>query len=300
MIDFSSKHNVLIENEDGSRIPMDEPYFESEKLMDGIWRVLTDGDYIYVVEGKQEALVIDSGYGCGDIREYCQSLTKKPIKNIANTHDHFDHTANNCYFDAALMSEKSKPLATIPFPSFDGIDFPRDYNIKIIKERDKIDLGGKELEVFSAPDHAVGSLLFLDTGSRILFSGDEIMPEFKAINTSVETVTAQFEKLYKRKNDFDWICSGPHGIFPADTIEKYLEVFEHIRNGAEGKKAGVFQKPEQRYDEKTGQVLYERHHARPCDMKLGTEDPGGEEFKRMYHENGLMVIYDIRRINNAR
>lgn len=44
------------------------------------------------------------GYGAGDIRAYCQTLTKKPLSKIANTHHHFDHTANNSYFDLAYMS----------------------------------------------------------------------------------------------------------------------------------------------------------------------------------------------------
>ncbi|MCD8124032.1 MAG: MBL fold metallo-hydrolase, partial [Lachnospiraceae bacterium] len=103
MIDFSCKHDILIRDEDGTLRPMDEPYFESEKVADGTWRILSDGDYSYLVEGENEAAVIDSGYGCGNLREYCQTLTDKPVKIIFNTHDHFDHTANNSYFECAYI-----------------------------------------------------------------------------------------------------------------------------------------------------------------------------------------------------
>ena len=73
------------------------------------------------------------------------------------------------------MSAATKPLATIPFPSFAGIDFPRDYPVQIVGDGDVIPLKGRELLVFEIPDHAVGSLAFLDRKERILFSGDEFM-----------------------------------------------------------------------------------------------------------------------------
>lgn len=79
MIDFSPKHNVWLRNDDGSLNRMDEPYFKSWKLAGGVWRILSSGDYSYLVEGDDEALAIDSGYGAGNIREYMQTLTDKPV-----------------------------------------------------------------------------------------------------------------------------------------------------------------------------------------------------------------------------
>ena len=45
------------------------------------------------------AVMIDCGYGAGNIRAYAQTLTDKPVKYVINTHYHFDHTANDAYFD---------------------------------------------------------------------------------------------------------------------------------------------------------------------------------------------------------
>ena len=69
MIDFSPKHDCWIRNDDGSLSRMDEPYFRSEKLAEGVWRILSSGDYAYLLEGDEEALAIDCGYGAGNIRE---------------------------------------------------------------------------------------------------------------------------------------------------------------------------------------------------------------------------------------
>lgn len=57
-IDFLCKHHILLEHEDGSRQPMDVSFFQSEKIAPGTWQILSDGDYSYLVEGENEALVI--------------------------------------------------------------------------------------------------------------------------------------------------------------------------------------------------------------------------------------------------
>jgi glyoxylase-like metal-dependent hydrolase (beta-lactamase superfamily II) len=224
------------------------------------------------VEGDDEALMIDTGYGAGNIREYAQSLTDKPLRNVVNTHDHFDHTANNAYFDCAFMSEKTKPLATIPFPSFEGIDFPRDYPIQVIGEGYVFHLGGRNLEVFEIPDHAVGSIALLDDRERILFSGDEITAMGKRLNGSVERFLGFLKKLEARRGEYDRLCGGPE-ILAADWIEKYIENMEHILAGNEGVKAEAGPVFEALSDE-NGNPIYPRSGPHYPDIagKLDAED----------------------------
>src|SRR5262249_53281492 len=107
LIDFSSKHEVMIRNDDGSLTPMNVPYYRSKRIAPGTWQTQSDGHCSYLLEGDNQALAIDTGYGAGNIREYLQTLTKKPFRYVANPHDHFDHTANNSYFDAAYMSAET-------------------------------------------------------------------------------------------------------------------------------------------------------------------------------------------------
>lgn len=316
LIDFSCKHHILLRDEDGTLRPMDEPYFRSERIADNTYQILSDGDYSYLVIGDDEAVLIDSGYGAGNIREYAASLTDRPLRNILNTHDHFDHTANNCYFECAYMSAETKPLATRPFPSFCGIDFPRDYNVKIIDEGFIYPLGGRELETFKMPDHAVGSLLFLDKKERLLFAGDEIgMPMGKPLNNSVRRFLGYMERLEKRRGEFDTICGG-FGVFGADIIEKYIANLNHIMEGYEGKMV-TLSEPEQAGEQDVpqagmqsgaltsqrdalpvgpgGETVYFRRMPhfpdRPC------EDPQELKFKRVMDYAGCRIIYDIRKID---
>lgn len=303
-IDFSCKHDILIRNPDGSLQPMDEPYFEPKQIAPGTWSVLSDGDLSYLVEGENEAIVIDSGYGSGNIREFCQTLTDKPIYNIANTHDHFDHTANNSYFDNAFMSAKTAELATIPFPSFDGIEFPRDYKKTIIEEGYVIDLGGRTLEAFYIPDHGDGSLAFLDRKERILFSGDEIMPKFKLIKGYVEDVEAQFTRLAAHRHEYDWLCAGPAAMNNAAAVDNTLAAVRQIMAGDEGEPFHGMKfpkKPEQPVPpEYAGRKIYDRHGARPEDRKVDKDAAQDAQYKRCLVYNGLQVVFDSRRVRREK
>ena len=126
-LDMSKFHDVLIEDEDGNIQPKDEPYFKAKLIAPGTWQVLSDGDYTYVIEGDDEIIAIDSGMGAGNIREFCQTLSEKPLYRLLNTHNHFDHTANNFLFDVVYMSQKSYEGRCQAFGGFEGMDIPDDY-----------------------------------------------------------------------------------------------------------------------------------------------------------------------------
>ena len=149
-IDFSALHGNLIEDDEGNIQQMDEPYYRAKEVAAGVWQVLSDGDYTYVLEGDEELLCIDGGSGAGNI-----------------------HTANNYLFDVTYMSEKCYPHRCEPFGEYTALAYPDDYPVVFLKDGDIFNLKGRELEVFNIEEHCSGSLQFLDRKSRILFCGDE-------------------------------------------------------------------------------------------------------------------------------
>lgn len=232
-IDFSPAHDKLIRRSDGRLLPMDEPCYEVKELAPGTWQILSSGDYHYLVEGDCEAIAIDTGYGAGNLRNFLEQLCGKPVRSVINTHHHFDHTANNCYFDRVYMAYESLPLVTRPFPSFTGIDFPRNYNTVVTNDGDIIHLPGLELQIFKIPDHAPGSIAILDRKHRILFCGDEFMPGFKRLNGSAKIFLRNMEKLIAHRKDIDILCGGP-GILQADEIDIYHEAAQILCAGERG------------------------------------------------------------------
>lgn len=57
-IDFSPRHRTLIYGPDSTCRPMDEAWFQSELVAPGTWRILSDGDYTYLVEGDSAAIMV--------------------------------------------------------------------------------------------------------------------------------------------------------------------------------------------------------------------------------------------------
>ena len=221
-IDFSCKHDVLIRYPDGSLRPMDEPHYIAKQIAPSTWQILSSGDFHYLLAGDEEAIAIDTGYGAGNLREYLESLCGKPVRRVINTHHHFDHTANNSYFDLAYMAAESADRATVPFPSFAGIDFPKNYPIQTVSDGDVIPLKGRELEIFKIPDHAPGSIAVLDRKARLLFTGDEFMGFGKRVNSPAPVFLRQMEKLMSCRSKYDRLCGGP-GIFDAVEVDIYCE-----------------------------------------------------------------------------
>jgi len=299
-IDFSAQKDVMIKNSDGTLVSMATPYFTSTLVAPGTWQIKSDGDYMYLVEGDDEAVLIDSGYGAGNIRAYCETLTSKPLKYVINTHYHFDHTANDAYFDCAYMSADTAALATIPYPSFAGINFPRDYPVVIIGDGYTFDLGNRTLEVFEIPNHTAGGTALLDRTNRILFSGDEIMrADSISLNCSVQQFEQNMEKLEAVRGDFDQCFGGP-GIVDASAIDNFLACSQYILAGGEpdtassGNGQGGFGQWNNNQNATTdsGQTVYSRGSVRTPDK--GPASDNTCQVKTTYSNCTLM--YDSRRI----
>lgn len=293
-IDFSAKHDRFIQNPDGTLSRMDEPYFTSKKIAENTWQIFSSGDYSYLVAGDEQAIAIDTGYGAGNIRDYMQSLTDKPLSCVINTHDHFDHTANNGYFDCAYMGEKTVPLATIPSPSFEGIDFPQDYERIAVGTGYVFSLGNRDLEVFDLPDHAVGSIVLLDRKERILFSGDEFVAGGKTLNGGVNAFYNHLKPLFYHCDEIDQLCGGP-GIFDGKLLCQVYAGLEYILDGHEGEIPAL--QSEESEDpvspDSKGRIVYHRQYAHPEDRHYDGED-GAKYYRREIVCAGVKINYDIR------
>ncbi|MCD7761681.1 MAG: MBL fold metallo-hydrolase [Lachnospiraceae bacterium] len=232
-IDFSPKHNILIRHKDGILTPMDVPYYETTQIDENTWQIMSSGDYHYLLVGDEAGVAIDTGYGAGNLREYLEKLCGKPVPWVINTHHHFDHSANNFYFDMAYMGEEALPLASIPYPSFDGITFPApDYPKTAVSDGDIISLKGRELEIIRIGDHTADGIAILDRTHRLLFTGDEIMEHGKTLNGTVSKWKNDLEKLLAHKDEFDAIYGGAQKVAD-DALEIFYEAACKILDGEE-------------------------------------------------------------------
>lgn len=149
-------------------------------------------DAMFLLEGEERALLIDTGTGVFDIPALVKSLTDKPL-TVALTHGHPDHCGGMCQFDEVFLNPADHAMArSVTFEGKkdyvrtmmsmsegvydlspeDLIRGDRKAELKPIHGGMAIDLGKREVLLYDTPGHTPGGISFLDVRNRILFSGD--------------------------------------------------------------------------------------------------------------------------------
>ena len=174
---------------------------------DGCWRIgSAENVFSYLIEGQTAALLIDTGYGFGDLKKTVRALTDKPL-HIVNTHGHCDHTGGNAQFsepillhpadwplcrqhNAPAFRQKSCRLArrslnyetgrtfnALPVPFSEAAYCARGTGTLLpAQDGQKIELGGVTLTLVATTGHTRGGISVWWPEKGLLFSGDAIGP----------------------------------------------------------------------------------------------------------------------------
>lgn len=142
-----------------------DPHYSVHNLAPDLTVIDEGGVRMFLIEGDSRAMLVDTGFGTGDLAALVRTLTQKPVF-VVNTHADGDHVGANASFDLVLMHpaemhryyETSAP-AHCPSPLFEG---------------DRIDLGSSRWEVLDLPGHTPGSIALFDRSRGILIGGDTI------------------------------------------------------------------------------------------------------------------------------
>ncbi|MBE9189265.1 MBL fold metallo-hydrolase [Gloeocapsopsis crepidinum LEGE 06123] len=151
---------------------------------------------IWLIKGKTQDLLIDTGLGVASLRQYIASLIDKPLLAIAS-HVHFDHAGGIHEFDniaihtaeaealrhgdchAALCNPESgwildEHFSQLPYAGFTATQytFQAAEPTQLLQEGDVIDLGDRAFEILHLPGHSPGCIALYDPFSQELFSGD--------------------------------------------------------------------------------------------------------------------------------
>ena len=167
----------------------DTQNFTAQRLPNGVTEI-TDlsGVHCFLVEGRDKALLIDTMTGLRGLPAFVATLTDLPVE-VALTHGHMDHAGGvfefgRCYIhpaDIPMLDGRTLPARVgyvrgqlPPGEAPEASAFVPDGPVEFVplKAGNKLDLGGRVLEVLHVPGHTRGSLCYLDTASGDFFAGD--------------------------------------------------------------------------------------------------------------------------------
>jgi glyoxylase-like metal-dependent hydrolase (beta-lactamase superfamily II) len=203
--------------------PAEPPVLESA-LLTGTLRFSTGGVNMYLVVGKEKALLIDTGNPGNISPEQIRALTDLPLL-VVNTHAHPDHSGCNSRFGTVYIHEADLESGR----QYSG----GDVELIPIEEGYVFDLGGKTLEVVGVPGHTPGSICLIDAQDKLLFGGDTANEETWAFisNVPLETYKASMERLLKWRDQYDVLLPGHGGTRPISYIEELIACADEILTG---------------------------------------------------------------------
>ena len=149
------------------------------KLTDNVYMLIGQGGNIGVSVGEDGVFIIDDQFAplSSKIIEAIRTLSNKPIKFLANTHWHGDHTGGNANFQkegAIIMAHDNVRKRLKETPKRDGSTSPKEA-LPVITFNDKMSLhiNGEEVAIYH-PDnaHTDGDAILYFTESNVLHTGD--------------------------------------------------------------------------------------------------------------------------------
>jgi hydroxyacylglutathione hydrolase len=208
-------------------------FFRTNLIGDHIWAI--DGpvnDLMYLVEGSEKAMLVDTGMGFGNLSNQVKQLTNLPLV-IINTHGHPDHAGGNPNFEEVWFPKKDfaimQNMCTDEYrlrdlKAFHGENLPQYQQLlsgmvsyKPVKwhffsKNQVIDLGQRKFEVVEIHGHTPGSVGLINTKEKLFFTGDSIVqtPVWLYLKNSLpfSVYRQSLISVIKREKDFETIFPG--------------------------------------------------------------------------------------------
>jgi glyoxylase-like metal-dependent hydrolase (beta-lactamase superfamily II) len=241
------------------RVPVSDPWFEVYKPGAGVFAIYephqAEETIGYLIVGEKRALLFDTGMGISDVKKVVEELTKLPVI-ILNSHTHDDHVGGNWEFDSVYgmdteftrknaqgsredAQEEITPdqiCGALP-KGFDAKAYAtRPWKIaKFIHDGERIDLGGRTIEVIATPGHTPDAISLLDRGNGLLFTGDTYYPApiwLYRPETDLDAYAASIRRLAALAPQIKLVL-GAHNIpvaAPA-VLAKLVAAFDAVRAG---------------------------------------------------------------------
>jgi glyoxylase-like metal-dependent hydrolase (beta-lactamase superfamily II) len=241
------------------RVPVSDLWFEVYRPAPGVYAIYephqSEETISYLILGKKQAVLFDTGMGMSDIKKITTELTKLPII-VLNSHTHDDHVGGNWEFDTVYGMDTDftrknaqgsrddaqaeitpdEICGTLP-PHFDSKSFAtRPWEITAtLHDGGHFDLGGRTLEVIATPGHTPDAITLIDRANGLLFTGDTYYPApiwlFRP-ETDLNAYAMSIRRLASLAPQIKLVL-GAHNIpvAPPSVLTKLVAAFDAVRTG---------------------------------------------------------------------
>jgi glyoxylase-like metal-dependent hydrolase (beta-lactamase superfamily II) len=241
------------------RVLTSDPWFEVYKVTQGVYAIYeprqSEETIGYLILGNDKAILFDTGMGISDIKKVTAEITKLPIL-VLNSHTHDDHVGGNWQFDTVLgmdtdftrtNAEGSREDAQAEIaPGEVCGDLPSGFDAKAyatrpwkisryIHDGEKLDLGGRTIEILSTPGHTPDAISLLDRANGLLFTGDTYYPApiwLYRPETDLDAYAASIQRLAALAPQIKLVI-GAHNIPVASPaiLLTLVDAFAQVRAG---------------------------------------------------------------------
>ena len=241
------------------RVPVSDPWFEVYKPGPNVFAIYephqAEETIGYLILGEKRAILFDTGMGISDVKKVVTELTSLPIV-VLNSHTHDDHVGGNWQFntiysmdtgfsrqnargsreDAQAEITPDQICGALP-QGFDAKAYQtRPWKItKYIHDGERIDLGGRVIEVIATPGHTPDAISLFDRANGLLFTGDTYYPApiwlFRP-ETDLDAYSRSIRRLAALAPQVD-IVLGAHNIpvAKAAVLEELVKAFDAVPAG---------------------------------------------------------------------
>lgn len=250
-----------------------------KQIYENTW-IISEGDgkgimNMYLLEGENKAIVIDSGMGNLNLYEKVHERTDKPVF-VLNTHGHLDHIGANNQFDVCHMHPADRELYEKHRQSAFRYNFVKQRFLKRGLSEDEIssedfyqahkkeidisqanivfdlcdgeiiDLGNRTVKVIHTPGHTQGCVCIFDEQNNALFCGDSIC-EFGVLLCFPESgepleYSKSLQKLKDAINSKTQLYPGHQSYpLPAELIDEYIECAKKAHKGVNKFKRAILE-----------------------------------------------------------
>lgn len=246
-------------------------WFETHNIAPEAFRITEGMEYLpcnsYLLGNAGEWLLIDTGFGIGDLRSLTETLGAT-TPDVFLTHRHWDHVGAAHQFDPITISAVEQTDGTVS-PSTEtpggvelptrfvqewagqGGDFPADFDpdaynigplsgVEPVEPGDTIELGTTTLELVPIPGHSPGQLAVLDRASGICYGADIISTDRTMLaqfpDSDLDSYATSVKRLQDYRDDgaFDTLATGhgePRRNGELDVLDDMADALQAIRTG---------------------------------------------------------------------